>query len=85
LTRIDVTRLCAFPAVDSISDREDGAAKVGRKREVDRQQQPKKKPQREERSAREAEETGDAEHHVILNLREEMTTVEIGFNCSGGL
>jgi hypothetical protein len=62
-----LTGLRALPAVDSISDRKEGAKKVGRDGEVDREQQPEKKSQQEERSAGEAEETGDpqAGQHLI--------------------
>jgi hypothetical protein len=56
---LDSRTLGAFPAIDSISDREHGAEKVGREREVDREQPPENQAEEEERSAREAEETGD--------------------------
>jgi hypothetical protein len=52
------------------------------------EQPPEQQAKEEESAAREAEETGEQQtggHPVSLNSREKMTTVEIGFNCSGGL
>jgi hypothetical protein len=47
--------------VDSISDRKDGAKKIGRQGEMDRKQNPEEQSQQKERSAREAKDSGNSQ------------------------